>query len=491
MGLKGNGRAGVGKIFRLVLFCCIFFFSSVVLGGEACTLRLRQAHPLADEIKVYLDILDEDEEQVQGLSLNELGLTVNLGQNLCRIRDFDPFVQADEGVAYVFLVDVSKSLTEDEFRQMKKAMGIWIEAMTDKDRAAVVTFGESVRVAQDYTGDRTVLQKAIDLLYPKDQKTQLHRGLAKAIELGRRNDPQLPTRRVIITLSDGREDYTGGMVKDEVLAMLAEDRIPIYALGFYRRPLSAEKQKYLDVLGEFARRSGGDYWQMDSTPIAEAYSGIRRRILQSYVASITCQGQVMDGSLSHLRFNLTKDGKALSDGIDIRLVAASAGSDRVETRKSGRWVLFVLIGLVIVGFLAVFFLRTKALHSKYPVEEVVAEDEPESEVEEPNLPGIKIRIIPTGKSKGEQAFELKLVDRITLGREKAGNDLSFKDQEISRRHCELTREEEVVFVRDLESRNGTYVNGVPISGRHRLESGDVLLIGRTELRITFDSQLVL
>jgi VWFA-related protein len=485
MGLKGKGRTGVGKIFRLALFCCIFFFSSVVLGGEACTLRLRQAHPLADGIKVYLDILDEDEEQVQGLSLNELGLTVNLGQNPCRIRKFEPFVRADEGVAYVFLVDVSKSLTEDEFRQMKKAMGIWIEAMTDKDQAAVVTFGESVRVAQDYTGDQTVLRKAIDLLYPKDQKTQLHRGLAKAIELGRRNDPQLPTRRVIVTLSDGREDYTGGMVKDEVLAMLAEDRIPVYALGFYRRPLSAEKQKHLDVLGEFARRSGGDYWQMDSTPIAEAYSGIRRRILQSYVASITCQGQVMDGSLSHLRFSLTKDGKALSDGIDIRLVAAPA-----KKRTSGKWFLFVIIGLAIVGSVAVFLLKTKALRRDYPVEEVIAEEESEAEMEEPNLSGIKIRIIPTGKSKGEQAFELKLVDRITLGREKAGNDLSFKDQEISRRHCELTREEEVVFVQDLQSRNGTYVNGVPISGRHRLESGDVLLIGRTELRITFDTQLV-
>lgn len=490
MGLKGNEQVRVGRLLRLALFCwCLFLFSTVALGGEACTLRLRQAYPLADEIKVYLDILDENEEQVQGLSLNELGLTANLGQKSCRIRGFKPFVQTDEGVAYVFLVDVSKSLTEEEFHQMKEALGIWVGAMTDKDRAAVVTFGESVRVVQDYTGDQRVLQKAIDLLYPKDLKTQLHRGLAKAIELGRRSDPQLPTRRVIITLSDGREDYTGGMVKDEVLAMLAEDRIPIYALGFYRPPLSAEKQKYLDVLGEFARRSGGDYWQMNSTPIAQAYSDVRRRILQSYVVSVAWQEQVMDGSVAHLRLNLTQGGKALSDGIDLRLVAAAAGAD-AERGSKGKWVIFVIIGLLILGSLVVVFLKYKTMHSNYPVEEVIAEEESEAEVDKPSLPGIKIRITPTGKNEGDQAFELKLVDRITLGREKAENDLSFKDQEISRKHCELTREEDLVFIRDLDSRNGTYVNGVPISSRHRLDNGDVIVIGRTELRISFDSQLI-
>ena len=136
-------------------------------------------------------------------------------------------------------------------------------------------------------------------------------GLAKAIELGRRSDPQLPTRRWLSRSPMAVEDYTGGMVKDEVLAMLMEDRIPIYALGFYRPPLSAEKQRYLDVLGEFARRSGGDYWQMNSTPIVQAYSNVRRRILQSYVVSVACPEQVMDGSVTHLRLNLTQEEKSL------------------------------------------------------------------------------------------------------------------------------------------------------------------------------------
>src|SRR5690554_3834689 len=307
-------RARVKMGLWVALVSLVFFFSTVVMAGEASTLRLRQACPLADEIKVYFDLLDEKEEQVQGLTGEEMGLSVHLGKDPAVVADVKSFVQTDEGVAYIFLVDLSKSLTAKEFQAMKKAMGIWVDSLTDQDRAAVVTFGETVQVAQEYTGDRTVLQKAIDILHPKDMKTQLHRGVAKAVELGRRSDPNLPTRRVIITLSDGQEDFTGGMVKDEVLAMLKEDRIPLYALGFYRPPLSEEKQKYLDTLGEFARRSGGDYYQMNSTSISESYSKIRRRILGSYVARVDCQKQVMDGSVYHLRLNLSQDGKALSDG---------------------------------------------------------------------------------------------------------------------------------------------------------------------------------
>jgi pSer/pThr/pTyr-binding forkhead associated (FHA) protein len=54
---------------------------------------------------------------------------------------------------------------------------------------------------------------------------------------------------------------------------------------------------------------------------------------------------------------------------------------------------------------------------------------------------------------------------------------------MSGRHCELVLENGLVLVRDLGSRNGTLVNGVPIRTVHRLEDGDVILVGDTELRV--------
>jgi pSer/pThr/pTyr-binding forkhead associated (FHA) protein len=42
-----------------------------------------------------------------------------------------------------------------------------------------------------------------------------------------------------------------------------------------------------------------------------------------------------------------------------------------------------------------------------------------------------------------------------------------------------------LVVHDLESTNNTYVNGVPVRGRQRLEPLDTILLGDTELRVHY------
>lgn len=49
---------------------------------------------------------------------------------------------------------------------------------------------------------------------------------------------------------------------------------------------------------------------------------------------------------------------------------------------------------------------------------------------------------------------------------------------VSRRHCEVTEEDGAVYLIDLESRNGTHVNGTPVHGRVELRNGDRILIGK-------------
>jgi phosphoserine phosphatase RsbU/P len=71
--------------------------------------------------------------------------------------------------------------------------------------------------------------------------------------------------------------------------------------------------------------------------------------------------------------------------------------------------------------------------------------------------------------------------RISLGRSPA-NELAFPDDNgLSRVHMALEREGSEWFVTDLGSKNGTYVNGVRIEGRHRLEPGDQIVASRVLL----------
>ena len=75
-----------------------------------------------------------------------------------------------------------------------------------------------------------------------------------------------------------------------------------------------------------------------------------------------------------------------------------------------------------------------------------------------------------------------LGSRVSVGRAPS-NEISLPwDTEVSRLHAELECiGGEWTVSDDGLSRNGTYVNGGRISGRHRLRDGDVLRVGRTAI----------
>jgi sigma-B regulation protein RsbU (phosphoserine phosphatase) len=65
---------------------------------------------------------------------------------------------------------------------------------------------------------------------------------------------------------------------------------------------------------------------------------------------------------------------------------------------------------------------------------------------------------------------------VTIGRSKR-NDLVLADQWLSRNHAEIRQENGSFFIYDLESRNGTLVNGVRIGNKAQLQNGDVVTLG--------------
>jgi len=65
---------------------------------------------------------------------------------------------------------------------------------------------------------------------------------------------------------------------------------------------------------------------------------------------------------------------------------------------------------------------------------------------------------------------------IVLGRGKDA-DIRILVPEVSRLHARLKLESETVEVEDLASKNGTLVNGTPITSRQELKSGDAMSIG--------------
>ncbi|HEY3452358.1 MAG TPA: adenylate/guanylate cyclase domain-containing protein [Myxococcales bacterium] len=75
--------------------------------------------------------------------------------------------------------------------------------------------------------------------------------------------------------------------------------------------------------------------------------------------------------------------------------------------------------------------------------------------------------------------EFKLLERTRIGRHPI-NHLKLADREISKEHAEIARQGEDFWVQDLNSSNGTQVNGRRIT-RFKLKDGDQVQLGGTTL----------
>ena len=90
------------------------------------------------------------------------------------------------------------------------------------------------------------------------------------------------------------------------------------------------------------------------------------------------------------------------------------------------------------------------------------------------------KLIQVEPSTGE---EIALEGELRFGREDA--EVVVDDPEASRSHAVLANQGGTVTVRDLDSRNGTFVNGKAVMGEMELAQGDLLkiagLVWRVEL----------
>jgi pSer/pThr/pTyr-binding forkhead associated (FHA) protein len=75
---------------------------------------------------------------------------------------------------------------------------------------------------------------------------------------------------------------------------------------------------------------------------------------------------------------------------------------------------------------------------------------------------------------GEKFFLSK--GSLSIGRS-SESDILLDDITVSRNHAIIEKKESVFAIRDLESLNGTYLNGV-IAGQSDLENGDRIQIGK-------------
>jgi hypothetical protein len=131
------------------------------------------------------------------------------------------------------------------------------------------------------------------------------------------------------------------------------------------------------------------------------------------------------------------------------------------------WVVRILFLLVIYGFLFAVvrvLMRDLRAASKGPAE----------------LGRLVVLASPRGEPQPGGSYPLDAVT--TLGRD-VNNGIVLDDPFASAEHAVLTYRGRSWYVEDLDSTNGTFVNGVPVEGVGPLGFGDEVQVGEIRFRL--------
>lgn len=146
---------------------------------------------------------------------------------------------------------------------------------------------------------------------------------------------------------------------------------------------------------------------------------------------------------------------------------------------------WVLIITVFVVFLVVRKHRKKQDRELASTQKLVEQRTKELESALPDAMRQKETCVTlTDRRVPERRFQILPGSEAVAGRNGAFCKILLDyDPSVSARHCAISVEDHKVFVRDLDSTNGTFVNGCRVFGRTELRQGDVLVIGQLEMDV--------
>ena len=96
-----------------------------------------------------------------------------------------------------------------------------------------------------------------------------------------------------------------------------------------------------------------------------------------------------------------------------------------------------------------------------------------------------VNLVLFKKDGSQQAFSLP--SNITVIGRRHDCDLYIPLMPVSRKHCQLSQNKEALKIRDLDSRNGTFLNGKRID-EETLKAGDYIKIGPLTFLLQIDGE---
>lgn len=467
-----------------------------------------------------------------------------IGNKECVVKNITNLSEGRVPLKTLILIDNSISIPEADRNTIKEILLEMIAGRSRGELFSVASFSESIDVKTDFTDDYTVLKNAIDELEYVDQETYLTDVLYELLHDNFNKDGEDAYIRILV-ISDGVDNKSIGYTADELSGLLKEQKIPIYCIGITNSSKSNDEQ--LKNMFAISRQTNADSFLLSEMDDAMAVLDVLA--LDRGIVCFTVQPDfsLQDGSQKTIALNIESASENISVMADqVRMPQKAVKEadatehpeketveqhDRMNPsdfsepmqpppedsmpKKSlpGNLLLALAIGIVVIigGVLFIlYFVRKKrrdsatqnaidpfatAFANEQKLEKTVQMFE-QTPLKRKNGSTLYMweqenhyTLILTDAASPDKIFQKPIQDRLVIGRSPDHADICIDyERTVSAQHCAIEQRNGRFFLIDLQSSNGTFLNGSRVLSEEEIYSGCNLRMGRAEMIVEFSME---
>lgn len=440
-----------------------------------------------------------------------------LGRDPVEVIRAKAISEAAVPVKTVILIDNSLSIPSEGRSAVRQQLANLIAARKEGEVYAVGTISDQVKILQGFTDDYLLLKRTLDNLPHHDQVTYITDALYDYfLKEPLAAHPDSFFR--IILASDGVDNKSIGYTKEELLGLLKVTPVPIYTIGIPNG--KAGNNEELENMFAISRATGASACLLsDLTSGGISLPAVMDTDRSNLVCTVQLPENVKDGSLKTLSVSLHEGETVRTVSFDqLRMpllekvpepepepepepIPEPVPAPEPEPEPSRLPLILGIVGALVIAAAAFLLLKKRGggFRTISPEEEMnrrmderleregtvlLADRREEENGTMPVWNSEQFRRVTlTDTSQPDRCFQKPITQSLIVGLSRDSDICVNYDKSVSRKHCEILREGDRFFVVNHSQSNGTMVNGIKISEKTELKTGDLLKMGRVEMRV--------
>lgn len=466
---------------------------------------------------------------VKGASENLSDVSVQIGTSTGEAAFAGLLTEQDVSMRTIVMIDNSLSITQKDRDKIADFLQNLIADRDGREEVAVTVFSEDVTWLTEYTSDYSTLKQAVDGIEYQDQETYLTDVLYDLITKEYLSDEEDVYRRIIV-VSDGVDNKSLGYTKEELYSLLKENPYPIYSIGC----VNGKNDEQLENMFALSRMTSAQSFLMDDVEntldITDALKADRDIVKLEVIPA----SEAMDGSRKAVKISYTDQGGTVTLSTEVTMPQQTkvveepepepeseveeeppaepeppALQEETNNDNSKKMAMLVAVFCFVVLAVVVIIIVLIALNKKRkkaqfePIDDNILKElersfEPSDETTElvhTDMPNDDERtymiwnnrntyhVVLTDIHSMAKTFQVPLEQSVTVGRKQGMSDIVLDyEKSVSGKHCEISVRDGKFYLKDLQSANGTYVNGSKVLSETEIFSGNIIKLGRLEMK---------